>query len=152
MKRYILTIATAMLFGTMAFAQAGAPPADQPAGGPPHHGQHGMKMNPEQRFERMSKQLNLTADQQAKIKPLLEQERTQAQDLKSQKLTVDERREKMKSIHENTMSEVRGILTPEQQTKFDAMQQRMKERRQQHMKGGQAGATGTTGAPQQPPQ
>lgn len=145
MKRYILTTAAALLFGTLAFAQTGSAPAgDVQAGGPPRHGRHG-RMNPEKRFEKMSQKLNLTDDQKAKIKPLFEQERTQAQELRNQQLTADQRHEKMQSIHENTMTQMRAILTPEQQTKLDTMQQKMRERREKHMKHGPG--AGPDGAP-----
>ena len=67
------------------------------------------------RIERMTKALDLTADQQAKIQPILDQAKPQI--IAARK----ESRDKVKSIRENTQAQIRPLLTPPQQQKFDAM-------------------------------
>ena len=64
----------------------------------------------------MVKSLNLTADQEAKVKPLLDQARPQIIAIHKDAM------QKTQAIMDNTMSQIRPILTPDQQKKFDAMQ------------------------------
>ena len=66
--------------------------------------------------------LNLTDDQKAKIKPILENESTQVQALhQDTSLSMQDRRTKMRDIHDSTLSQVRPLLTSDQQTKLDSM-------------------------------
>jgi len=46
-------------------------------------------------------------------------------------LSRDDRWAKMKEIHQNTNSQIKGLLDPDQAKKFDEMQQRMEQRREQ---------------------
>ena len=73
---------TGMLFlGTSAsvvLAQAAAPAApDAPPPPPGMHGHHMMAQNPDKQIAHMTAKLNLTADQQAQIKPILQDRSTQ---------------------------------------------------------------------------
>lgn len=83
-----------------------------------------------------SKTLNLTADQQTKIKPILEDHRTQAQALmKDDSLSQDDKRTKMRSLRESTNSKIRDVLTDDQKKQFDEMQQQMRDRMRQQQPG-----------------
>ena len=62
------------------------------------------------------KSLNLTPDQQAKVKALFDQARPQIIAIHKDAM------QKTQAIMDNTMSQIRPILTPDQQKKFDAMQ------------------------------
>jgi Spy/CpxP family protein refolding chaperone len=62
---------------------------------------------------RMTDNLNLTPDQKAKIQPILDQARPQIEQIHREAM------EKMKSVFENTKSQIRPLLTPEQQKKLD---------------------------------
>lgn len=64
----------------------------------------------------MTKTLDLTPEQQAKISPILEQAKPQIVAARQ------ESRAKMKAIRDNTRSQIRPLLTPAQQTKLDAIQ------------------------------
>jgi periplasmic protein CpxP/Spy len=78
-----------------------------------HQGQHAS------RLEWLSKELSLTEEQKAKLKPILEDEGKQMRAVREDtSLTQDQRREKMKQLHETTDSKINDILTPEQQKKF----------------------------------
>lgn len=77
-------------------------------GGPPHH-RFG---NP---LEHLSEKLNLTADQKAKVDPIIEQARPQIEAIHQEAM------EKMKTVMENAGAQIRPLLTPQQQEKFDAM-------------------------------
>ncbi len=77
MKQVFLrsTLALAVVFGgATAYAQMGGQ-----GGG---HGQH-QPMSADQRLEMLTKQLNLTSDQQQQIRPILENESQQMQTLRS---------------------------------------------------------------------
>lgn len=71
------------------------------------------------RLEWLSKELNLTDDQKAKVKPILADEGKQMQAAKEDtSLSQEQKHDKMKQIHETTNSQINDILTPEQQKKF----------------------------------
>jgi Spy/CpxP family protein refolding chaperone len=111
-----------LLLGAMAvFAQE---PAAPPQGG--GQWQRGQMPTPEQRLQRMTQALNLTEDQQTKIKPILENESTQMQSLRSDSsLSQEDRMAKMKQIRENTTSQINPILTADQQKQYAEMTSRM---------------------------
>ena len=60
--------------------------------------------------------LNLTADQQTKVQPILDQTRPQIAAIHQEAM------QKMKAVIDSTTSQIRPLLTPEQQKKFDAIQ------------------------------
>lgn len=74
-------------------------------------------MSAEQRIEQIEQAVgSLTADQKAKIKAIYAKMAE-----KMQAIPQEERREKMGEIMQATRQEVRAVLTPEQQKKFDEM-------------------------------
>lgn len=101
------------------------PPSGQQAG--EQNGQwhgHG-HMDPEKRTEMLTKQLKLTSDQQPKVVEALKSEQSQMESLHSDSsLSQDDRRSKMMEIRKSTNDQIRGLLTPDQQKKFDEMQTR----------------------------
>jgi periplasmic protein CpxP/Spy len=79
--------------------------------------------DPQAHLDHMSRMLNLTDDQKAKIKPILEDSTKQMQQLRQDtSLSEQDRHAKMRSIKENTHTQIRQVLTPEQQAKMDEMQ------------------------------
>jgi len=89
-------------------------------GGPPQ-GRH-MPMSPEQRLEHMTKMLNLTTDQQQKIKPILENDQSQMQALhQNTSMAQADRVAKEREIRNNTDQQINGVLTPVQQQKWQRM-------------------------------
>ena len=108
-------------------AQTEAPPA-QPQGQMGEHHDHMGRMggppSPQQHLDHLSQMLNLTDDQKAKVKPILEDTDTQAQSLrKDTSLSPQDRMAKMRDLHEKSMTQIRGLLTADQQTKLDSMKQ-----------------------------
>lgn len=89
------------------------------------------------RLDRMTKELNLTSDQQEKLKPILE---SQDQDWKAlhsdTSLTPAQKKAKAKEMHEKYAPQVNAILTPEQQAKWKQMKQEAWEKHKEGMKGG----------------
>ncbi|MEY2490345.1 MAG: motif family protein [Verrucomicrobiota bacterium] len=106
----MLTAACAAMLATISTGNA-QNPAEKDAGGDrPHH------RNRVNTLEHMTKTLDLTPDQQAKIRPILEQAKPQM------KAARQESMEKMKAIRDNVRSQIRPFLTPPQQQKWDAIQ------------------------------
>lgn len=107
----------------------------------------GHRMSVDQRLEHMTRQLNLTTDQQQKIKPILEQEQQQMMGLhQDSSMSQQDRMSKAQSIRQSTMDQIKPILTTEQQQKWEQMQTR-------GMQGGHGGMGqgGGMAQPQQSP-
>lgn len=86
---------------------------------------HGME-SADQQLQMLSEKLSLTDDQKAKIKPILEDQMKQMKAVhEDTSLSADQKRDKMKSIHDSSHEQINAVLTPEQQTKFKEMQEHM---------------------------
>jgi Spy/CpxP family protein refolding chaperone len=107
MKQNLLTFAAAGVIALGGFAVVQAQPGH--GGGGRWHG-HGFGL------EHITKGLNLTADQQAKVQPILDQAKPQIAAIHQDAM------QKMKTVMDSTMSQIRPLLTPEQQKKFDDIQ------------------------------
>ena len=98
------------MLATISIANA-QEPAEKEAGGNRHrHHKWGNSL------EHMTKTLDLTPDQQAKIGPILEQAKPQL------KAARQESKERMRAVRDNVRSQIRPLLTPTQQQKWDAIQ------------------------------
>ena len=73
--------------------------------------------------EHLTKALDLTPDQQAKVKAIFEQAKPQIQAAR------EEGRQKAQAIRENIRSQIRPILTPAQQQKWDVIQKASEDMR-----------------------
>jgi periplasmic protein CpxP/Spy len=117
-----------------------------PAGGPPGGGMKGRGPS----LERITKALDLTADQQPKVKAVLDDQMQKMRDLHNDpdfsSLSQDDRRAKMKTIRDETNAKLKDILTPDQFAKWQNMGP-MGSRRN----GGGGGKGGDTNAPSATP-
>jgi len=124
MKKVFLNSALALAIastGTAAFAQAGQSDGMGQGSGAASQGQRGPR-SADQRLQMMTQQLNLTSDQQAQIKPILESEQQQSQAVRQDSsLSEQDRMAKMKQIRETTASQIKPILTADQQAKWEQM-------------------------------
>jgi periplasmic protein CpxP/Spy len=120
MKKLILPAALAMALataGVSAWAQM-APMGGGQGGGQMSRG----PMSADQKLQMMTKQLNLTSDQQEKIKPILENESQQMQALhQDSSLSQEDRMSKMKQIRQSTNDQIKPLLNSDQQQKFAEM-------------------------------
>lgn len=112
-------------------------------------GHHGMP-DAAQRTQELTKQLNLTADQQTKVQDILTSERSQMQSLhQDTSQSQQDRRSKMMDIHKTSDTQIRALLDSTQQKKWDEMQ----AKREQWMQNGHHGPPGASsdqqGAPPQ---
>jgi len=71
------------------------------------------------RLQEAIKELNLNDDQKDKLKDVFANSRTKRETiLNDSSLTDDQKREKMKTLRQDTMSKVNHILTPDQQAQL----------------------------------
>ena len=115
----LLTLALACS-GTALYAQM------QDQGAPAAQGQGMQRMGPmstDERLQHLTRMLNLTSDQQTKIRPILDNESQQMQALRGDtSMSREDKMTKMRSIRESTMGQITPILTSEQQQKWQQMQ------------------------------
>ena len=80
-------------------------------------------------LQRLTTELNLTADQQTKIKPILEDARTQMQaNRQDTSLAQQDKMAKNKELRDTENTQINAVLTPDQQTKYAAMVEKMHSR------------------------
>ena len=92
-------------------------------------------MNPESRLKMLTEKLNLTEEQQAKLKPILEDESQQMKALHDDtSLAPADKQAKMKELRDSSTDKINAVLTPDQQAKWKQMKQEMMEKHKE-MKG-----------------
>ena len=109
-KLISITTAAALSLAALVYLQAKEPGEHGPHPGPGPH--HLMMENP---LEHLSKDLNLTDDQKAKVQPIIDQARPQLAAIHKEAM------EKMHAVMENAGNQIRPLLTPQQQQKLDAI-------------------------------
>jgi periplasmic protein CpxP/Spy len=131
-KRSLITLTMFGLLaaGSVAFSQDNSGGSQQPAqqNEAPGHGHGPRHFDPQKRAEMLSKQLNLSSDQQAKVLDVLKSEQSQMETLRSDTSTAPEdRRSKMMEIHKTSSDQIRALLNSDQQKKWDEMQARRQQ-------------------------
>lgn len=135
MKRILFSSALAVaLVATPAFCQQSTqPPANdttQQTAAPSGHRHH--PFDPQKAAQRIGKKLNLSADQTAKLEPILAGQQQKLAELRSNtSLTPDQRREQFRAIHQDTQSQLAGVLTPDQMQQLRSMRRGPRGKRQQ---------------------
>lgn len=66
-------------------------------------------------LEHLTKELDLTPDQQAQVAPIVDQAKPQIQAIHQEAM------QKTRTVMENCSAQIRPLLTPQQQAKFDAI-------------------------------
>ncbi len=88
-------------------------------------------------LERTIEELNLTPDQKAKVQPIVDQATPQIETIRRDAM------QKTKAILDNAMTQIRPLLTPDQQKQLDAAQTERRGGRGGHrMHRGQGGQDG----------
>ena len=108
MKRNLLTLmaAGAIVLGGIVVVQA------QPGPGGGSGRGHGKRLM----LERLPQELNLTSEQQTKVQPIIDQAKPQIATIRREAM------QKIKAVMDSTMSQIRPLLTPDQQKKLDDIQ------------------------------
>jgi periplasmic protein CpxP/Spy len=129
MRNTVISLALGGLLAIGATAVAAA--QDNPAPGPEQGrgGRGPQRMNPDRQLEHMTRELSLTADQQNQIKPmLLDRQQKMEAVSQDQSLSREDRRAKMQSIRQESEGRIAAVLNDQQKQKFQAMQERMRDR------------------------
>ena len=107
MKQNVLTLvaACAIALGGFMVVQA------QPGPGAGGHG-HGRGLG----LQRITEKLDLTSDQQTKVQPIIEGAKPQITAIHQEAM------QKTKAVMDTTLSQIRPLLTPDQQKKLDDIQ------------------------------
>jgi len=110
MKRLLLSTSLALaLFGSLAFAQQ-QDSAPAPTVKHNHHAH-----NPQQEAAKISKKLNLSADQTAKLEPILADRNNKIAALKNDTtISQEAKKQQLHAIHQQTRQQLAAILTPDQ--------------------------------------
>ena len=92
----------------------------------------------------LTKQLNLSADQQTKLKPILEDQRKQMEAVHNDSsLSREDRFSKMQALRQSSDADIKGVLNEEQQKNFDKMRAEQHDRMKNwHKDGGGAPPAG----------
>jgi periplasmic protein CpxP/Spy len=115
MKRFLLSTSLALaLSSTLVLAQQPATPAPATE----HHHAH----NPQRETARLTKKLNLTADQSAKLEPILADRDQKIAALKAD-TTISPMiaQKQMHAIHQQTRQQLATVLTPDQMQQLHSM-------------------------------
>jgi periplasmic protein CpxP/Spy len=143
-KRKYLWILTLLL--AVPLVATGAPAAPYQGGG--YGGGQGGggrrgPMSPDDQLKRMTKDVDLTADQQAKIKPILVDAQKKMEDVRND--SSGDRpamRQKMMQIRQDANDQIRALLDDKQKEKFDKQEQERQDMPQNRRGGGPGGPGG----------
>jgi septal ring factor EnvC (AmiA/AmiB activator) len=95
--------------------QQAPPPQGSETGGHGMGGHHQMPSVDEQ-LQHLTKKLNLSDDQQTKVKAVLEDQHTKMEALRNDSsIAREDKFGKMREIHENSNTQIKAILTEDQQ-------------------------------------
>lgn len=136
-----LALAGILTLGMAAGMAVAQDQSDQsaPPSNPNMQGRRGM--NPDEQLKHLTKQLDLSADQQSQIKPILESRDQQMQQLwQDQSMSREDRHQKMSAIQTDSNSKIEAVLNDTQKQKYEQMQAEMRQRRQ----GGRQPSQGST--------
>ncbi len=121
-----LAISTGTAYSQDDQGQQAPPP--QGASGERMGGHHQMPTVDEQ-LKHMTKKLDLSDDQQGKVRAILEDQHTKMEAVHNDtSIPREDKRGKMGEIHQNSETQIKAILNEDQQKKFDKMQQEQHDR------------------------
>ena len=146
MKKQIVTLALSTLFGLGA---ALAAPQTQDQSAPQQSSQpvERHQADPNRQVRMLAKRLNLTADQQNQLLPILTSRNEQMQSIRGDaSLSNEDRRTKMRAAREDADTKIRALLTDDQKKAYDDMQQQMRTRMEQRRQERRQNAAPQTGA------
>lgn len=132
MKKQIMTLALTTFFGLGTIGVAVAQQQEQTAPAPVQ-GQEHRPVDPQQQLRMLTKRLNLSADQQNQILPILTDREQQIAGLRADNsLSPKDRHAKMRAVREDSDTKIRALLNDNQKQAYDQMLQQRRDRMQQH--------------------
>jgi protein CpxP len=150
-RKYFWMLTLLLAAPMLAAGSPGAPYQGGGYGGGRGGGPRG-SMSPDDELKRMTKEFNLTADQQAKIKPILVDADKKMEDVRNDSSGDRQTmRGKMMKIRQDSNDQVRALLDDKQKEKFDKQEQERQERMQNRRGGGPGGPGGDNPGSNPPP-
>jgi len=126
---FLITLLTLCIVPAGAFAQdqqeAPPPPSDQQS----EHGMgrrmgRGQMPSVDDQLKHLSSKLSLSEDQQAKLRPILEDQRKQMEQIHNDSsLSREDRFSKMQQLRQNSDTQIKSVLNEDQQKTFDKMRE-----------------------------
>jgi periplasmic protein CpxP/Spy len=131
MKKQIVCFALSTFLGFTAFAapqEQTTAPATPQAQAAPAQTEGARRFDPQRQVQMLTKKLNLTADQQQQLLPILTERNQQIQNLRNDNsLSRKDRHEKMLAIREDSQNKIKALLTQDQKQTYDQMLQQARE-------------------------
>ena len=108
---------------------------------------------PEVQLKRLTKGLQLTAEQQKQIKPMLKDEYAQLMEIrKDEELNPKQIQAKVEALRTETIAKMQAVMTPEQVEKHNLVSKEIKANKQKRIQENRKVRLGTnTNPPPQPP-
>ena len=120
MKKFVPVLAMALATGMVCFAQDAQPQAPNVEATQTHR-----QIDPQRQLKVLTKKLQLTADQQNQLLPILQDRATQMQSIRSDaSLSQADRRAKLKSLKDDSNSKIEALLNDQQKQTYEQMKQR----------------------------
>lgn len=119
MKRILLSASLVLaLSGSLVFAQSTTTPAPAPTGKHFHH----HRPNAQEEAAWLTKKLNLSSDQTAKLEPILADRDQKMSALWSNtSISQDEKKQQMRTIHQDLNQQLSTLLSPDQIEQMKSM-------------------------------
>jgi protein CpxP len=115
------------LFAVLAVPFASAKPQAAPPQAAPAAQSHDKGMGMHDKMQAALDSLNLTDDQKTKVNDILADAKTKHQSaMKDASLNEDQKKAKMKELHEATMAKIHEVLTPEQRAELKSKMEEAK--------------------------
>jgi hypothetical protein len=123
MKKQFGWFALCVIFGC-GLALAAPLPQEAPASAPAAH-----RFDPDQQVRRLTKRLNLTAEQQNQLLPILTERQRQMAALRNDSsLSAQDRRAKARALREDSDSKIKAVLNDSQKQQYEQMRQHRRQR------------------------
>lgn len=114
-------------------------------------GEAKMMPAPEVQLQRLTKGLQLTAEQQKQIRPLLVEEYAKLKTIqKDENLSPKQIQKQVEELRTGTITKIQTYLTPEQKEKHELISKEIKANKQQRMKENRKARIGTKADPPAP--
>lgn len=111
-----------------------------------------MMPEPQAQLMRLTKGLQLTEEQQKRIKPLLEDEYAKLKEIReNEDISPKQISKKVEELRGDTIAKILTCLTPEQKEKYALVSNEIKANKQQRMKENRKSRIGTKADPPQQP-
>jgi periplasmic protein CpxP/Spy len=123
MKKQLGSFALCLIFGS-GLALPAPLPREAPASAPAAH-----RFDPDQQVRRLTKRLNLTAEQQNELLPIITERQRQMTALRNDSsLSAQDRRAKARALREDSDSKIKAVLNEDQKQQYEQMRQHRRQR------------------------